>query len=119
VLANLDPWIYPIVVVEDRYNGAYSGGEWLAIAAGDKWCERCEDVHSRVACVMDDGPHGGDIEAMVFWDKPPAWIAVGNSPDDAVNTLIGMAMLTDEVWLANHPGVELSPSPEAQEMRDG
>lgn len=25
------------------------------------------------------------------------------SPDDAVNTLIAEAMLTDEVWQANHP----------------
>lgn len=76
---------YPVVVVEDRYGGTYSRGTWLAIAEADQ----LKSGKTRATFVLEDekGPSGGDVEAMWFWHAPPGWIAVGNSPDDAVSNL--------------------------------
>lgn len=27
---NIKCWMYPVTIVEDRYNGVYSGGKWIA-----------------------------------------------------------------------------------------
>lgn len=76
---------YPIAVVEDRYSGTYSGGRWLAIAAADAF----ENGLTRVAFCVEDGPgpSGQDGDAMAFWSEPPAWIAVGNTADAAIENL--------------------------------
>jgi len=75
---------YPIAIVEDRYSGAYSNGTWLAIA-------RAELPHrgqSRINFVLSEGPHGDDSEAAEFWLAPPDWIAVGSSPQEALDRLL-------------------------------
>lgn len=70
---------WPIAIIEDRYGGTYSGGEWLAIAEADA----VENGAYRVVRVLEGGPHSGDTEAMLFWTNPPKWIAVGNTPNEA------------------------------------
>jgi hypothetical protein len=74
---------YPIAVVQDRYGGTYSGGEWLAISKADK----LENGAFRIIRALEFGPHGDDGNAMDFWHEPPDWIAVGNTPDEAVANL--------------------------------
>ncbi|MGI9449352.1 MAG: hypothetical protein ACR2QH_01645 [Geminicoccaceae bacterium] len=75
---------FPIAIIQDRYSGSYSGGAWLAIAGADEidgiWKPRVIDM-------LEGGPHGDDTDAMMFWADPPSWIAVGNSPDEALANL--------------------------------
>lgn len=79
--------LYPVVIVEDRYGGAYSGGRWLAVASADTVCAEADTLIDRAAFVLDEGPSGADGDAMMFWADPPAWIAVGATPDEALNAL--------------------------------
>jgi len=76
--------LYPIAIVQDRYGGVYSGGDWLAIARADA----AHDGRSRVDFALAHGPHGSDCIAAEFWADPPDWIAVGNSPDEARDRLL-------------------------------
>jgi len=75
---------YPIAIVQDRYSGVYSGGTWLAVARADLLHEE----RSRIDFVLSDGPHGDDSEAAEFWAAPPDWIAVGDSPQEALDALL-------------------------------
>lgn len=79
--------LYPIVVIEDRYGGCYSDGQWLAIAEGDKRMPEFGGI-SRTYYCLDDGPNGSDTDAMEFWANPPSWVAIGISPDLAVKALL-------------------------------
>jgi hypothetical protein len=74
---------YPTAIVQDRYNGCYSGGAWLAIAAAD----RLENGAYRIIRYLEGGPHGDDSDAQDFWANPPPWIAAGRSPDEAEERL--------------------------------
>lgn len=78
--------LYPITIVQDRYGGTYSRGQWLAIAQGSKIDEGKEI--SRVQYCLSDGPHGGDPDAMGFWASEPDWIASGALPEHAMERLI-------------------------------
>ena len=78
---DLDLW--PVAIVEDRYSGSYSGGRWLAIGEADKRF----GGRMRTSFILHEGPHGDDCEAMEFWLSPPDWIAVGNTPDQALAAL--------------------------------
>jgi len=77
---------YPIIVMQDRYNGTYSGGRWLAIARAR---QLVDGVMTRAQFCLDglDGPSDSDVEAATFWRSPPNWIAVGWTPDEAVEAL--------------------------------
>ncbi len=77
---------YPIVVMQDRYNGSYSGGRWLAVAEASELVD-VTNTRAQFCLVSDDGPSGGDIEARIFWENPPKWIAVGATPDEAIKAL--------------------------------
>lgn len=80
------PSTYPFVVMQDRYSGVYSGGGWLAIACATDLTE--EGTTRADFCLMsDDGPPGSDVEASMFWVDPPSWIAVGDTPDEALEKL--------------------------------
>lgn len=72
--------LYPTVITEDRYGGGYSGGNWIAIAEAEP---------ARLALVWA-GVHGEDIPAARFWEvyADERWIAVGESPDKALENLI-------------------------------
>lgn len=76
---------HPIVVLEDRYGGTYSGGRWLAIAAADAF----ENGLTRAAFCVEDtpGPSGQDGDARDFWSEPPWWIAPGDTADAAIDNL--------------------------------
>jgi hypothetical protein len=75
---------FPIVILEDRYNGVYSKGRWIAISEGD----RLENGAYRIIRCLEDGPHGDDTDAALFWGSPPSWLAVGDTPDEALNNLL-------------------------------
>ena len=75
--------LYPVAIVQDRYGGVYSGGEWLAIAESDATCHDS----NRVTSVLEHGPHGEDGEAADFWAAPPEWIASGRTPTEAIANL--------------------------------
>lgn len=82
--------LYPIAIFEDRYGGAYSGGRWIAIADSDEpfeeeyWSESCRSELSS----HSEGPWADDVTAMEFWNDPPHWIAVGETPDSALSNLL-------------------------------
>jgi hypothetical protein len=74
---------WPIVVLEDRYNGTYSGGKWVAFELRDESPE--------LLVKMYDGTNASDGPCRVFWDQMREeggkWWAVGATPDEAVATL--------------------------------
>lgn len=78
------PDLYPIIVVQDRYQGGYSGGAWSAIAQADRPLAGT----TRIAWLMDEGPGGGDVSASDFWRDPPSWIATGDTADRAIARLM-------------------------------
>jgi len=80
ILLNL----VPVAVIQDRYQGTYSDGEWLAIANAD---ERQGEM-ARASWALTFGPHGGDLEAREFWGSPSDWIAPGSTADDAISKLL-------------------------------
>lgn len=82
--------LYPVAILQDRYNGTYSGGAWIAIAEAD---ERLVDADGdTVSRYMDAfrGAHGSDTEAMEYWQDRATrpWVAVGDTPDLALMALI-------------------------------
>lgn len=80
--------LYPVAIIQDRYSGSYSGGEWLAIEGADEAIAEGSS-QSRVAWIIDcNGPLGSDPEASDFWRDEPIWIAVGKTPDKALQALI-------------------------------
>lgn len=69
-----DYLIYPLVVVNDRYNGVYSGAEWTA------W----EDY----PYAIPDDIFGDDDSCCEFWLKANRNnIGFGNTPDEAIADL--------------------------------
>lgn len=77
--------LWPIAVIEDRYEGTYSKGDWLAIANAD---ELAGFGVTRVGWISSyEGPNDDDTGARTFWANPPSWIAVGDTPDEAVAAL--------------------------------
>jgi hypothetical protein len=80
---------YPIAVIQDRYHGVYSGGEWLAISCAD----HLENGAYRIVRCLEDGPHGDDVEATSFWANPPSWIASGKTPEEAIRKLRGAGLV--------------------------
>lgn len=76
--------LYPVAIVQDRYGGVYSGGQWLAIAEADKVYSKLP----RTQFVMTNGPSADDVMCLQFWSNKPDWIAVGNTPDEAYNSLV-------------------------------
>lgn len=81
---------HPIVIVEDRYEGAYAGAQWIAVAAADR--NVVSSKKSRLRFVFEDGPMANDTAAMDFWAHKPEWVAVGNTPDKALNNLLSEKM---------------------------
>ncbi len=74
---------YPIAIIQDRYGGTYSGGLWLAVAS----CTDMDNGSYLIVRMIEDVPHGSDTETMIFWQSPPDWIAVGNTPNEALAAL--------------------------------
>ncbi len=88
---------YQIVLIEDRYSGVYSRGKWLAIMSAQLVCDAKNSSGqefkniTRLSLVFNEdlpGPSSGDVTAMRFWDDPPDWIAVGDTPDQALSNAL-------------------------------
>jgi hypothetical protein len=101
-----------IHIIGDRYRGTYSGGKWIA------WYEvsaqpveglalEAEELaelnhngnyYESRADFIKDLAQGGDDEAMFFreyLDKvKPNWVAVGDTPDEALKNLKSKLDLT-------------------------
>ncbi len=78
----------PIAIIQDRYQGQYAGGAWLAVANASAMLGGCR----RINFALDDdtgmGPSSSDAAAMEFWADPPDWISVGATPDEALKNLL-------------------------------
>lgn len=87
---NIPHGLYPIVLIQDRYSGTYSGGEWLAIreATTMEYDGNYGRETARAPLLLHEGPNGDDGDAMAYWCDPPDWIAVGRTPNEAVENLI-------------------------------
>lgn len=70
--------LFPVVVIEDRYIGTYSGGAWIAVANATR--------SGRLDSVLD-GAFGDDCAASDWGCDKPEWCAVGSTPDEAVQAL--------------------------------
>lgn len=76
--------LYPVAIMQDRYGGVYCGGNWIAIAnfedGGDS-VDRFYEIYN--------GAHDCDTDAMFFWQKykEKKWVAVGETPDEALKNL--------------------------------
>jgi hypothetical protein len=84
----IDGWATVLTVVEDRYGGVYSGGQWLAFRG----------PQSRILDGGDlEDAHGSDPECARFfgdsWQKPAdrrghPEVAVGRTPLEALERLL-------------------------------
>ena len=74
--------LYPVAILQDRYNGALAGGQWIAIA-------NAEDQPWRLKAVWE-GAHGEEDAARLFWteNRRVPWLGVGATPDAALTALI-------------------------------
>ncbi|WP_205168882.1 hypothetical protein [Burkholderia sp. LMG 13014] len=79
----------PITLIEDRYSGAYSRGKWIAVAEhNEEYLPGIDRLH--FVLDHDDGPFSDDLDAQTFWRRIAptlSWIAVGNTPDEAIANL--------------------------------
>ena len=65
--------IYPVTITTDRYNGAYSGGRWLA------W--------NLYETELPESPYDQDIPCREFWSTFVGVVGIGNTPNDAYEDL--------------------------------
>jgi len=75
---------HPIAIVQDRYQGVYCNGEWIAVANA---LRRQGDM-TRINWISQCGPSGDDLCAGQFWADPPDWVASAATPDEAVKALL-------------------------------
>ncbi|GGB22560.1 hypothetical protein GCM10011380_10200 [Sphingomonas metalli] len=101
--SEVAPDLYPIAVIEDRYQGVYSNGRWWAVAQSDCMLEGM----TRIAWLLEYGPSSDDVTASVFWRDAPPWIAAANTPDAAVGKLEAQIGADSDDWLP--PPVEADP----------
>lgn len=71
--------MFPIVVVEDRYMGVYSGFRWLAFPKFDEDYDYVKDLY--------DGAWGDDVTAAGWAADNQGRYWGGNTPDEAVENL--------------------------------
>lgn len=88
--------LHPIMIVEDRYQGVYSGGKWWAVAQGDEKFEGC----SRIEWLMENGPGADDVTCAVFWGMKPPWIASGPTAEAALANLAADPDASTDDWTA-------------------
>lgn len=68
-----DEFIYPCTIIEDRYNGVYSGGVWTA------WNKYKENVPDEI----DDS----DVPCANFWYNYKEIVGLGKTPHKAYKDL--------------------------------
>lgn len=75
VFSNPQYDLYPIVIMQARYGGAYEGGKWLAIG--------CFESIEKLG--MSEYVSGGDDDALDFWlSDESKRIGRGGNPNSAV-----------------------------------
>lgn len=79
---------HPVVLVQDKFDGAYSKGLWIAIAMADAPVSPLDIDRTRAAFILEEGPNGTDEEALKFWTSPPDWVAAGQTPETAIYALL-------------------------------
>lgn len=62
--------IYPLTIIQDRYNGIYSGGKFTA------W-NLCPDE-------LPGGATADDVTCRMFWDDPEIAVGRGSTPNEAL-----------------------------------
>lgn len=65
---------WPITIVKDRYGGAYSEGRWVAF--------------NLTFDAVPQEVHGSDPEEMNFWDRFGGPLGLGDSPQEAYDSLV-------------------------------
>lgn len=77
---------YPVAILEDRYTGCYSGGQWIAVA---RFLDQEPASSGSRLDAVEAGAQGDDFEADDFWMLYGSldWIAVGQTPDAALAAL--------------------------------
>ena len=76
-LEAIKAWLkykYPVTIVSDRYDGAYSEAEWLAFPL--EYDEVPDEVNA------------GDGTSLHFWENYTEPVGKGNTPTDAYINLI-------------------------------
>jgi hypothetical protein len=101
--SDVPPELYPIMVVEDRYQGVYSRGRWWAVARADAPL----DGTTRITWLMENGPSGDDVTASVFWRYAPLWIAADATADAAIAKLMTQTDADRDDW--SPPPLEADP----------
>lgn len=83
---NLDA--YPVGIIEDRYCGTYSGGNWIAVAEFWTFRDVPEGYKTRLEYVYGES-HADDTSAMVFGGviESTPWIGVGKTSEEALKNL--------------------------------
>lgn len=74
---------YPTTIIQDRYNGTYSGAEWLAFPMD----------YYQVPREID----GDDIECMMFWESYDGVVGKGSTPELAMANLV--AKMQDKFYI--------------------
>lgn len=67
---------FPIVIVEDRYTGVYSGHRWLVFPQFDEEIDAIKD--------LAEGVWGDDSEAVEWFSENGHRYWGGNTPDEAL-----------------------------------
>lgn len=66
---------HPMTVINDRYGGTYSGGNYTAFP-----CEYWK--------LPADGPDGSDIPCSLFWDRYEGYVGLGETAAEAAKDLV-------------------------------
>lgn len=77
------PYLYPVTIVQARYNGSYEGRSWLAFPVRPHELNHGSSPWNEW--------NGDDIECMQWWDAVIAkQVPIGRSgtPDGALNSLL-------------------------------
>ena len=72
----MSKFVYPVTIIQDRYSGVYSGGEWTAF-----------NLHKEQ---VPDAIDGDDVECREFWTLASNFhlsIGIGKTPNEAFDDL--------------------------------
>lgn len=76
-MENVNTWLsrqYPLTIIRDRYNGIYSGGDWIAFLL------RIVEIPAAV--------NSNDEDSVAFWENYTEPYGLGESPDAALSDLL-------------------------------
>ena len=84
-LKRIPPSLWPVKVLQDGFDGKFSGGEWIAYS--DDQEERDDTIWNETQCDTQ--------KAAAFWrdeGRATDWVAVGDTPDHAVEALLAKVL---------------------------